>query len=139
MLDCPPKSQTKVRFKIQQREEHADGTRCLNVCTLQRPRRKSQRSKRQIKFVCAQMSLFVPCSLMFLNCTVSTLKPIVGAVVKTSPSCNLKRMVVLPALSKPKINTLYSFDPKRRENMDEKTPPIAKISINRHESAANTH
>lgn len=36
---------------------------------------------------------------MFLNCTVSTLKPIVGMVVTTSPICSRYRMVVFPLQS----------------------------------------
>ena len=38
---------------------------------------------------------------MFLYSTVSTLKPIVGIVVTTSPNLSLYRMVVLPAASRP--------------------------------------
>lgn len=43
-------------------------------------------------------------NLMFLYSTVSTLNPIVGMVVTTSPNFNLYRIVVFPAASKPTIN-----------------------------------
>ena len=47
-----------------------------------------------------------PVKLMFLYSTVSTLNPMVGMVVTTSPSLSLYRMVVLPAASRP---TFQSF------------------------------
>lgn len=43
----------------------------------------------------------LPVKLMFLYSTVSTLNPMVGIVVTTSPSLSLYRMVVLPAASRP--------------------------------------
>merc|ERR1719263_2289969 len=47
--------------------------------------------------------------LMFLYSTVSTLKPIVGIVVTTSPSFNLYKIVVFPAASRPTINIRISL------------------------------
>jgi len=44
--------------------------------------------------------------------TVSTLKPMVGMVVTTSPSFSLYKMVVLPAASRPTIRIRMSFLPK---------------------------
>ena len=44
--------------------------------------------------------------------TVSTLKPMVGMVVTTSPSLSLYKMVVLPAASRPTIRMRMSFLPK---------------------------
>lgn len=43
----------------------------------------------------------LPVKLMFLYSTVSTLNPMVGIVVTTSPSLSLYRIVVLPAASRP--------------------------------------
>lgn len=45
----------------------------------------------------------------FLYVTDSTLKPIVGIVVTTSPILSLYKSVVLPALSSPRINIRISF------------------------------
>lgn len=49
---------------------------------------------------------------------------LLGIVVTTSPTCNLYRIVVLPAPSKPKINIRLSFVPKRPEKIREKKPPV---------------
>eukprot|EP00732_Lithocolla_globosa_P003698 Lithocolla_globosa_v1_NODE_3071_length_1772_cov_4.612922.p2 type:complete len:107 gc:universal NODE_3071_length_1772_cov_4.612922:1433-1753(+) len=46
--------------------------------------------------------------LTFLCSTVSTLNPIVGIVVTTSPSFNLYKMLVFPAASSPTIKILTS-------------------------------
>lgn len=47
----------------------------------------------------------------FLYVTCSTLNPIVGIVVTTSPTCSLYSIVVFPAPSKPRINILISRAP----------------------------
>lgn len=47
----------------------------------------------------------------FLYWTFSTLKPMVGTVVRTSPMCSLYRMVVLPAASNPSMTTRISLFP----------------------------
>lgn len=47
-----------------------------------------------------------------------------GMVVTTSPTCSLYSIVVLPAPSRPKINTLNSFDPHRLEKRLEKKLPV---------------
>ena len=54
-------------------------------------------------------------TLIFLYCSVSTLKPIVGMVCTASSLsfCSLYRIVVLPALSNPKIKIRTSLDPNR--------------------------
>lgn len=51
--------------------------------------------------------------------------PIVGIVVTISPNLSLYRIVVLPAASKPTINILISFLPKRPLNKFANTFPIA--------------
>ena len=75
---------------------------------------------------CFVLDVGVPCplvctthmharTLIFLYCSVSTLKPIVGMVCTASSLsfCSLYRIVVLPALSNPKIKIRTSLDPNR--------------------------
>lgn len=45
-------------------------------------------------------------NLMFLNCTVSTLNPIVGIVVTTSPICSRYKIVVFPLRSRGRVSRL---------------------------------
>lgn len=59
--------------------------------------------------------------------TVSTLNPMVGMVVTTSPSFNLYRMVVLPAASRPTMRIRMSFLLTRRLHTCEKRFPIVYI------------
>ena len=58
-------------------------------------------------------------TFIFLYCNVSTLNPIVGIVCTASSLsfCSRYKIVVLPALSNPKIRIRTSFDPKRLSNI----------------------
>lgn len=58
-------------------------------------------------------------TFIFLYCKVSTLNPIVGIVCTASSLsfCSLYRIVVFPALSRPRIKIRTSFDPKRLSNI----------------------
>merc|ERR1712093_763156 len=59
----------------------------------------------------------------FLYVTDSTLNPIVGIVVTTSPIFSLYKRVVFPALSSPRINILISFfDHSIPDNQDTLAP-----------------
>lgn len=55
---------------------------------------------------------------MFLYVTSSTLKPIVGIGVTTSPSLSLYRIVVLPAASRPTMRILICFLANSRPNRE---------------------
>ena len=61
---------------------------------------------------------------MFLYSTVSTLNPIVGMVVTTSPSFSLYNIVVLPAASKPTIRIRFSFLPASLSSSFPNNTPI---------------
>lgn len=52
-------------------------------------------------------------NLKFLYVTCSTLKPMVGIVVTTSPTCNRYRIVVFPAPSNPRMRMRISREPIR--------------------------
>merc|ERR1711934_692288 len=66
---------------------------------------------------------------MFLYSTVSTLKPMVGIVVTTSPSFSLYRMVVLPAASSPTMRMRQSFLPTSLPNTLLKIPILALYQV----------
>lgn len=53
----------------------------------------------------------------------------VGIVVTISPNLSLYKIVVLPAASKPTINILISFLPKRPLNKFAKTFPIFAAAV----------
>ena len=64
---------------------------------------------------------------MFLYCNVSTLNPMVGIVITSSSSASfwsLYRIVVLPALSNPRINIRTSCEPKSDWKTREKRMPM---------------
>ena len=63
--------------------------------------------------------------LMFLYSTVSTLNPMVGMVVTTSPSLSLYKMVVLPAASNPTIRIRISFCTHTTHTHTQHRPPQA--------------
>src|SRR5690349_14255579 len=69
---------------------------------------------------------------MFLYSTVSTLKPMVGIVVTTSPSFNLYNMVVLPAASNPTIKILISFLPNMRAQNFPNACPMLQLAVRSH-------
>ena len=67
-------------------------------------------------------------TFIFLYCNVSTLNPMVGIVWTASSDSFWRRyrMVVFPALSRPRMSILTSFDPKRPSNRrDIKIPMVA--------------
>ncbi|WPK24387.1 hypothetical protein PUMCH_001660 [Australozyma saopauloensis] len=53
----------------------------------------------------------------------------VGMVVTISPSFNLYKMVVLPAASKPTINILISFWPKKLNNLEIDKPIATRFQV----------
>ena len=64
---------------------------------------------------------------MFLYCNVSTLNPMVGIVITSSSSASfwsLYRIVVLPALSNPRMSIRTSFEPKSDWKTREKRMPM---------------
>jgi hypothetical protein len=65
-------------------------------------------------------------TLIFLYCKVSTLNPIVGIVCTASSLsfCNRYKIVVLPALSKPRMRIRTSLEPKRDSKIRDIMIPI---------------
>jgi hypothetical protein len=71
--------------------------------------------------------------LMFLYCTVSTLKPMVGTVWAVSPSFSLYKMVVFPAASSPRHRILASrletSSPMTLASLVKRMPMIGRLSL----------
>jgi hypothetical protein len=72
------------------------------------------------------MKIFIKIDFFKNNCFQFEL---LGIIVTTSLTCNIYRIVVFPAPSKPRISILRSLLPKNLENML-KNPPN-RVDINR--------
>lgn len=64
--------------------------------------------------------------------TFSTLNPIVGTVVSTSPMCSLYRMVVLPAASSPSMTTRISRLPNDAKSLAMALPIFLLLLLSAH-------